>query len=44
MSSSHSAPVIRAFFDEPTHTISYLVADPATRKACAIPAPIRPPP
>ncbi|MFI5408448.1 MBL fold metallo-hydrolase [Kaistia sp. UC242_56] len=36
MSSSHSAPVIRAFFDEPTHTISYLVADPATRKAAVI--------
>ena len=27
------APVIRAFFDEPTHTVSYLVADPATREA-----------
>ncbi|MCX5567835.1 MBL fold metallo-hydrolase [Kaistia nematophila] len=31
-----SAPEIRAFFDEPTHTISYLVADPATRKAAVI--------
>ena len=27
--SAHSpAPVIRAFFDQPTNTISYLVADP----------------
>ncbi|MBN9027972.1 MAG: MBL fold metallo-hydrolase, partial [Rhizobiales bacterium] len=31
-----SAPEIRAFFDEPTHTISYLVADPETRKAAVI--------
>jgi glyoxylase-like metal-dependent hydrolase (beta-lactamase superfamily II) len=31
-----SNPVIRAFFDEPTHTISYLVADPATRRAAVI--------
>ena len=29
-------PIIRAFFDEPTNTVSYLVADPATRKAAAI--------
>ena len=29
-------PVIRAFFDEPTNTVSYLVADPATRKAAVI--------
>jgi len=29
-------PVIRAFFDEPTHTVSYLVADPATRQAAVI--------
>lgn len=29
-------PEIRAFFDEPTNTISYLVADPATRKAAII--------
>jgi glyoxylase-like metal-dependent hydrolase (beta-lactamase superfamily II) len=29
-------PVIRAFFDEPTNTISYLVADPATRQAAVI--------
>jgi len=24
---------IQAFFDEPTHTVSYLVSDPATRQA-----------
>lgn len=30
------APVITAFFDEPTSTISYLVADPATRDAAVI--------
>lgn len=30
------APLIRAFFDEPTHTVSYLVADPATRRAAII--------
>ncbi|WP_262027388.1 MBL fold metallo-hydrolase [Microvirga sp. Mcv34] len=29
-------PIIRAFFDEPTYTVSYLVADPATRKAAII--------
>jgi glyoxylase-like metal-dependent hydrolase (beta-lactamase superfamily II) len=29
-------PVIRAFFDEPTNTVSYIVADPATRKAAVI--------
>ncbi len=29
-------PVIRAFFDEPTNTVSYIVADPATKKAAAI--------
>ena len=29
-------PIIRAFFDEPTNTISYLVADPATKKAAII--------
>ena len=27
---------IRAFFDEPTHTVSYLVADPETRRAAVI--------
>lgn len=30
------SPVIRAFFDEPTNTVSYLVADPATGKAALI--------
>jgi len=29
-------PVIQPFFDEPTNTVSYLVADPATRKAAVI--------
>jgi len=29
-------PVIRAFFDEPTNTVSYLVADTATKKAAVI--------
>ncbi len=29
-------PVIRAFFDEPTNTVSYLVADPRTRRAAVI--------
>lgn len=29
-------PTIRAYFDEPTHTVSYLVADPKTRKATII--------
>jgi glyoxylase-like metal-dependent hydrolase (beta-lactamase superfamily II) len=29
-------PVITAFFDEPTNTISYLVADPVTGKAAVI--------
>ncbi|MBW8303119.1 MAG: MBL fold metallo-hydrolase [Brevundimonas sp.] len=31
-----SSPEIRAFFDEPTHTVSYLVFDPATREAAVI--------
>lgn len=31
-----SAPRIRAFFDEPTNTVSYLVSDPTTRKAAVI--------
>lgn len=30
------APVIRAFFDEPTNTVSYLVADPATKRAAIV--------
>ena len=29
-------PIIRAFFDEPTNTVSYLVADPVTRIAAVI--------
>lgn len=29
-------PIIRAFFDEPTNTVSYLVADPSTKKAVII--------
>ena len=30
------APTIQAFFDEPTNTVSYLVSDPATRRAAVI--------
>lgn len=30
------APNIRAFFDEPTNTITYLVSDPATKRAAII--------
>ncbi|MDI1262348.1 MAG: MBL fold metallo-hydrolase [bacterium] len=33
---THPSPSIRAFFDEPTNTISYLVADPVTRRAAII--------
>ena len=33
---SDASPSIQAFFDEPTHTVSYLVADPATRRAAVI--------
>src|SRR5689334_2797737 len=29
-------PMVRAFFDEPTNTVSYLVADPATKQAAVI--------
>ncbi|WP_375306779.1 MBL fold metallo-hydrolase [Bradyrhizobium sp. A11] len=29
-------PIIQSFFDEPTNTVSYLVADPATKKAAII--------
>jgi glyoxylase-like metal-dependent hydrolase (beta-lactamase superfamily II) len=29
-------PLIHAFFDEPTNTVSYIVADPATRQAAFI--------
>lgn len=32
----HPQPIIRAFFDEPTNTVSYIVADPATREAAVI--------
>ncbi|PTW61493.1 glyoxylase-like metal-dependent hydrolase (beta-lactamase superfamily II) [Breoghania corrubedonensis] len=31
-----NAPDIQAFFDEPTNTVSYLVADPENRKAAVI--------
>lgn len=31
-----SAPLIRAYFDQPTNTISYLVADPVTGRAAVI--------
>ncbi len=30
------APMIRAFFDQSTNTVSYLVADPATKRAAVI--------
>jgi glyoxylase-like metal-dependent hydrolase (beta-lactamase superfamily II) len=30
------APAIQAFFDEPTNTVSYLVSDPATKRAAVI--------
>jgi len=29
-------PIIKAFFDEPTNTVSYLIADPATKMAAVI--------
>jgi len=36
-------PIISAFFDEPTNTVSYIVADPGTRKGAVIdPARLRP--
>ncbi|WP_438345761.1 MBL fold metallo-hydrolase [Methylorubrum populi] len=31
-----SEPIIRAFFDEPTNTVSYIVADPVTKAAAFI--------
>jgi len=31
-----TSPIIHAFFDEPTNTVSYLVADPATKQAAVI--------
>jgi glyoxylase-like metal-dependent hydrolase (beta-lactamase superfamily II) len=36
MTTSHPVAQIRAFFDEATNTISYLVADPVTRRAAVI--------
>jgi glyoxylase-like metal-dependent hydrolase (beta-lactamase superfamily II) len=36
MTSSRPVPQIKAFFDEATNTISYLVADPVTRRAAVI--------
>jgi glyoxylase-like metal-dependent hydrolase (beta-lactamase superfamily II) len=33
---TQTKPIIRAFFDEPTFTVSYLVSDPATRQAVVI--------
>jgi glyoxylase-like metal-dependent hydrolase (beta-lactamase superfamily II) len=36
MEDSMPAPAIRAFFDEPTNTVSYLVWDPATRDGAVI--------
>ena len=33
-------PIIRAFFDQPTNTVSYLVADPVTRQARAVIDPV----
>jgi hypothetical protein len=31
-----NAPIINGLFDKPTNTISYIVGDPATRKAAVI--------
>ncbi|WP_158671129.1 MBL fold metallo-hydrolase, partial [Bradyrhizobium guangdongense] len=31
-----SRPIIQSFFDEPTNTVSYLVGDPATKRAAII--------
>ena len=36
MTTSRAAPQIRAFFDQATNTISYLVSDPVTRRAAVI--------
>ena len=30
------APIVKSFFDEPTNTVSYVVYDPATRKAAVV--------
>ncbi len=32
----HPQPVIHAFFDQPTNTVSYIVADPVTKQAAVI--------
>jgi glyoxylase-like metal-dependent hydrolase (beta-lactamase superfamily II) len=32
----HGKPAIHAFFDEPTNTVSYIVADPSTKEAAFI--------
>lgn len=29
-------PEVKAFFDEPTNTVSYVVSDPATKKAAIV--------
>ena len=36
MTISRAAPQIRAFFDQATNTISYLVSDPVSRRAAVI--------
>jgi glyoxylase-like metal-dependent hydrolase (beta-lactamase superfamily II) len=36
MTDNAASPEIRAFFDEPTNTVSYLVWDPATRRGAVI--------
>ncbi len=36
MDKAMESPVIRAFFDEPTNTVSYLVWDPATKEGAVI--------
>ena len=36
MPQAAQSPLIRAFFDEPTNTVSYLGADPTTRRAAVI--------
>ena len=33
---ANAKPEIKAFFDEPTNTVSYLVWDPATRSAAVV--------
>src|SRR5579871_2017831 len=36
MSMVSSDPIVRSFFDEPTNTVSYLVFDPATKRAAVV--------